>query len=136
LFVLTLGLVIFYSVDNDNKEANEFRYTQDSRRKECKIKKYAKIILEFKKEKIDGKTIIEYETKLSKLNRKTLIIKDFKEYIKKKSKINNKLYKLNGYINRKKNKQKLINNFRKIFGKSEETIVIFWGFWTKTTYEV
>ena len=76
---------ILYCVDSDNKNANEFRYTQDSRRKECKIKKYAKIILEFKKEKIDGKTVIEYETELSKLNRKTLIVKDFKEYIKKKS---------------------------------------------------
>jgi len=130
---------ILYCVDNDNKDVNEFRYTQDSRRKECKIKKYAKIILEFKKEKIDGKTVIEYETELSKLNRKTLIIKDFKEYIKKKSEINNKLYKfyekyifrklkLNGYINRKKNEQKLINNFKKIFGKPEETIVIFGDF--------
>lgn len=130
---------ILYCVDNDNKDANEFRYTQDSRRKECKIKKYAKIILEFKKEKIDGKTIIEYETELSKLNRKTLLIKDFKEYIKNKSEINNKLYKfyekyifrklkLNGYMNRKKNEQKLINNFRKIFGKPEETIVIFGDF--------
>jgi len=130
---------ILYCVDNDTKNANEFRYTQDSRRKECKIKKYAKIILEFKKEKIDGKTVIEYETELSKLNRKTLIIKDFKEYIKKKSEINNKLYKfyekyifrklkLNGYMNRKKNEQKLINNFKKIFGKSEETIIIF-GDW-------
>ena len=39
---------MIYCVDNDNKDANEFRYTQDSRRKECKIKKYAKIILEFK----------------------------------------------------------------------------------------
>ena len=130
---------ILYCVDNDNKDANEFRYTQDSRRKECKIKKYNKIILEFKKEKIDGKTVIEYETELSKLNRKTLIIKDFKEYIKKKSEINNKLYKfyekyifrklkLNGYMNRKKNEQKLINNFKKIFGKPEETIVIFGDF--------
>ncbi len=77
---------ILYCVDNDNKEANEFRYTQDSKRKECKIKKYAKIILEFKKEKIDDKTIIEYETELSKLNRKTLIIKDFKDYIEKRNK--------------------------------------------------
>jgi len=130
---------ILYCVDNDNKDANKFRYTQDSRRKECKIKKYAKIILEFKKEKIDGKTVIEYETELSKLNRKTLIIKDFKEYIKKKSEINNKLYKfyekyifrklkLNGFMNRKKNEQKLINNFKKIFGKPEETIVIFGDF--------
>ena len=130
---------ILYCVDDDSKEANEFRYTQDSRRKECKIKKYAKIILEFKKEKVDGKTIIEYETELSKLNRKTLTIKDFKEYIKKKSEINNKLYKfyekyifrklkLNGYMNRKKNEQKLMNNFKKIFGKPEETIIIF-GDW-------
>jgi len=61
------------------------------------------------------------------------------KYIKKKSEINNKLYKfyekyifrklkLNGYINRKKNEQKLINNFKKIFGKPEETIVIFGDF--------
>jgi len=125
---------IIYCVDNDTKDAKEFRYTQDSRRKECKIKKYAKIILESKKEKIDGKTIIEYETELAKLNRKTLIIKDFKEYIKKKSEINNKLYKfyekylfrklkLNGYVNRKKHEQKLINNFRKIFGKPEDVII-------------
>ena len=128
---------ILYCVDNDNKKANEFRYTQDSRRKECKIKKYAKIILEFKKEKVDENTITtitEYETELSKLNRKTLIINDFKEYIKKKSEINNKLYtfyekyifrklKLNGYINRKKNEQKMINNFKKIFGKPEEVII-------------
>lgn len=125
---------ILYCVDDDNKNANEFRYTQDSRRKECKIKKYAKIILEFKKEKVDGKTIIEYETELSKLNRKTLIIKDFKDYIKKKSEINNKLYKfyekyilrklkLNGYINKKKHEQKMINNFKKIFGNPEDVII-------------
>jgi hypothetical protein len=125
---------LIYCVDNDNKEANEFRYTQDSRRKECKIKKYAKMILEFKKEKIDGKTVIEYETELSKLNRKTLIIKDLKEYIQKKSEFNNKLYKfyekyifrklkLNGYINKKKHEQKMINNFNKIFGKPEEVII-------------
>jgi hypothetical protein len=125
---------LIYCVDDDSKEANEFRYTQDSRRKECKIKKYAKIILEFKKEKIDGKTVIEYETELSKLNRKTLTIKDFKEYIKNKSEINNKLYKFyekyifrklksNGYINRKKHEHKMINNFKKIFGKPEDVII-------------
>ncbi len=127
-------LDLIYCVDDDSKDANEFRYTQDSRRKECKIKKYAKIILEFKKEKIDGKTVIEYETELSKLNRKTLTIKDFKDYIQKKSEINNKLYafyekyifrklKLNGYINRKKHEQKMINNFKKIFGKPEDVII-------------
>ena len=44
-------------------------------------------ILWKKKEKLDGKIIIKYETELSKLNRKTLIIKDFKEYIKRKVKL-------------------------------------------------
>ncbi len=43
LFVLTQEKSdILYCVDNYNKDANKFRYTQDSRRKECKIKKYAK----------------------------------------------------------------------------------------------
>ena len=78
---------------------------------------------------------INYETELSKLNRKTLIIKDFKEYIKKKREINNKLYnfyekyifrklKLNRFINTQKSENKMINNFRNKFGKPEETIFI------------
>ena len=49
-------------LDEDNKEANTFRYSQDQRRKETKKKKYAKIQLGLKKEKIQGKTIIEWET--------------------------------------------------------------------------
>ena len=129
---------ILNCIDNDIN-GNQFRYTQDSRRKECKIKKYAKIILELKKEKIDNKTIIEHETELSKFNRKTLIIKEFKEYIKKKSEINSKLYKfyekyifrklkLNGYINRMKHEQKLIKNFKKIFGNSNDVIICIGDF--------
>ena len=125
---------IIFCVDNDNKDANEFRYTQDSRRKECKIKKYSKIILELKKEKIDGKTIIEYETEISKFNKKTLDIKEFKKYIQKKCEINYKLFKfyekyifrklkLNGYINKKNNEQKMISNFKKIFGKPEDVVI-------------
>lgn len=134
---------LLYCVDSDDKNANEFRYTQDSRRKECKIKKYAKIILEFKKEKIGNKTITQYETELSKLNRKTLDIKEFKKYIKKKCDINHKLFKfyekyifrklkLNGYLNRKKNEQKMINNFKKIFGKPDNTIICIGDFEQKT----
>jgi hypothetical protein len=91
------------------------------------------------------KLVIEYETELSKLNRKTLIIKDFKEYIKKKSEINNKLYKfyekyifrklkLNGYMNRKKHEQKMINNFKKIYGKPEEVIITI-GDWEQKNNE-
>jgi hypothetical protein len=42
--------------------------------------------LELKQEKINGKIIIEWETELSKLNRKSLNITKFKEYIKKRVK--------------------------------------------------
>lgn len=125
---------ILYCVDEDNEDANEYRYTQNSRRKETKSKKYTKIILELKKEKINNKTIIECETELSKLNKKTLDINEFKKYIQKKCEINNKLFrfyekfifrklKLNGYINRKKHEHKMITNFKKIFGTPDKTIV-------------
>ena len=42
---------------------------------------------------MQGKTIVEWETELSKLNRKSLTITKFKEYIKKKSEINGMLFK-------------------------------------------
>ena len=127
---------LIYCVDNSNKEANTFRYSQDQRRKETKKKKYSKIQLELKKEKIHGKTIIEWETELSKLNRKSLTITKFKEYIQKKSEINGILFKfyekyifrklrLQGYRNTKKSEQKMLNNFKRIFGNEKEVVVCF-----------
>ena len=127
---------LIYCVDNDNKEANKFRYSQDQRRKETKKKKYSKIQLELKKEKIYGKTIIEWETELSKLNRKSLTISKFKEYIQKKSEINGMLFKfyekyifrklrLQSYRNTKKSEQKMLNNFKRIFGNEKEVVVCF-----------
>jgi len=74
---------IIYCIDGCCKDANKFRYTQDSRRKETKCKKYNKLILDFKKERIDGKTITEYETELSQYNKKSLDINKYKKYIKK-----------------------------------------------------
>jgi len=128
-----------YCINKDSKEAEELRYTQNSRRKECKIKKYKKIQLKFKQEKIEGKTVIEWETELSKFNKKTLNVEEFKKYIQKKDEINNKLFKfyenyifrklkLNGYINRKKHEQKYINNFKKIFGTPEEVVICIGNF--------
>jgi transposase len=127
---------LIYCVDADNKEANKFRYSQDQRRKETKKKKYSKIQLELKKEKINGKTIIEWETELSKLNKKSLTLSKFKEYIQKKSEINNMLFnfyekyifrklRLQSYRNTKKSEQKMINNFKRIFGNEKEVVVCF-----------
>ncbi len=49
---------LIYCVDNASKDANVFRYSQDQRRKETKMKKYNNIILGMKTNKIEGKTII------------------------------------------------------------------------------
>jgi hypothetical protein len=130
---------LIYCIDGDTKEAAKFRYCQNQRRKECKIKKYHKIILKEKDNKIQGKTIIEWETEISKYNRKTLDFNKFKEYIQKKNQINKiimdfyqktifRKLKLNGYINGKRNEQKLINNFKKIFGNPEKVVIGFGDF--------
>ena len=130
---------LLYCIDNNTKERNFFRYTQNQRRKETKEKKYKKIILDCKNEKINDKTIIQLETEVSKFNRKTLNIDEYKKYIKKKNEVNSLLFKfyekrifrklkLNGYWNRLKSEQRMINRFKKIFGKPEDTIVCFGDF--------
>ncbi len=43
---------LIYCVNGDNKEANTFRYSQEQRRKETKIKKYNKLIIKEKESKI------------------------------------------------------------------------------------
>ena len=127
---------LIYCVDADNKEANTFRYSQDQRRKETKKKKYAKIQLELKQEKIHGKPIIEWETELSKMNKKTLDITKFKAYIQKKSEINGRLIafyekyifrklRLQSYRNTKTSEQRMLNNFKRIFGNEKDVVVCF-----------
>ncbi len=113
----------------------QFRYTQDQRRKETKVKKYQNILLINKNStKIAGKTIVEWETELSNYNRKTLNFTEFKKYLTKKNQVNyllmnfyqNYLYrklKLNKYSNRYRTEDKMINNFIKKFGKPDEVVI-------------
>ena len=127
---------LIFCVDGSDTNANEYRYSQDRRRKETKSKKYGKILLEQKQTKIHDKTIIEYETELCKYNRKTLDILKFKEYCKAKNEMNFNIFKfyekelfrklkLNGYCNRLKSEHKLIHQFKKIYGNEKETIICF-----------
>ena len=115
---------LIYCVDNASKDANAFRYSQDQRRTETKMKKYNNIILAMKTNKIDGKIIIEYETELSHYNRKSLQITKYKEYLREKNRINQILFqfyrkelfrklKFGKYINIKRNDQKMVRNFKK-----------------------
>jgi transposase len=125
---------LIYCTDGCSKESKTFRYSQDQRRKETKSKKYMNIILRMKHHKIQGKTVYEYETELSKYNHKTLDVKKFKEYLTVKNRVNhqitpfyqNQLFrklKLNNYINTKKSEQKMISNFKKVFGNPEDVII-------------
>ena len=125
---------LIYCVDGASKEANHFRYSQNQRRKETKMKKYNNIILAMKTNRINSKTIIEYETELSSYNRKTLHIDKFKQYLQAKNRINfilfgfyqNELFrklKFGRYINTKRNEQKMVNNFKKMFGNPEDVVI-------------
>jgi len=125
---------LIYCVDDASKDANVFRYSQNQRRKETKMKKYTNIILAMKTNKIEGKTIIEYETELSHFNRKSLQITKYKEYIREKNRINHILFcfyrkelfrklKFGKYINIKRNEQKLISNFKKEYGDADNVVI-------------
>jgi hypothetical protein len=125
---------LIYCVDGSTKDATVFRYSQDQRRKETKTKKYNNIILAMKTNKINNKSIIDYETELSHYNKKTLDIIKFKEYIQEKNRINHILFgfykkelfrklKFGRYINTKRNEQKMINEFKKTFGSYEDTVI-------------
>jgi hypothetical protein len=87
-----------------------------------------------KHNKIQEKTIVEYETELSHYNKKTLNITKFKEYLQVKNRINHILFgfyrkelfrklKFSSYINTKRNEQKMINKFKEIFGKPEDVVI-------------
>jgi hypothetical protein len=125
---------LIYCVDGATKDANVFRYSQDQRRKETKMKKYNNIILAMKTKLINGKTIIEYETELSHFNRKSLQITKYKEYLYEKNRINNILFgfyrkelfrklKFGKYINVKRNEQKMLRNFKEMYGNPNEVII-------------
>jgi hypothetical protein len=125
---------LIYCVDDASKDANVFRYSQNQRRKETKMKKYNNIILAMKTNKIKGKPIIEYETELSHFNRKSLQITKYKEYLREKNRINHILFqfykkelfrklKFGKYINIKRNEQKMISNFKKAYGDADNVVI-------------
>jgi transposase len=130
---------LIYCVDDASKNANVFRYSQNQRRKETKMKKYNNIILAMKTNKIQGKSVIDYETELSLYNRKTLCMNKFKTYIAEKNRINHILFdfyskhlfrklKFGKHINIKRNEQKMMSNFKKMYG-NPENVVICIGDW-------
>jgi hypothetical protein len=132
--------LIYCGSKDDNDNLQTFRYTQNQRRIETRVKKYSKIIDDLNKQTvIDNNNVKELETDLSSYNKKTCNFESFKDYIKVKNKLNyllfkhyeNRLFrkfKLNRYINTQKSESKMIINFKKKFGKPENVICVMGDF--------
>lgn len=124
---------LMYCMD---KNGTKFRYTQNQRRLESRNKKYMKIVEKINTEtKINGKTIKQIESELSKYNSKTCDFNEFIDYLKIKNKINRILFeqyqkkiyrklKWNRFINTQKSESKMLNNFEKRYGGPKLTNVI------------
>ena len=132
--------LIYCGSRDENGILQTFRYTQNQRRLETRVKKYNKMLDQFNKQTtIQGQNVKEIETILSHYNKKTCNYNNFKDYITQKNKLNyllyshydNKLFrklKLNIYINTQKSESKMIKNFKKKFGNPENTICVMGDF--------
>jgi hypothetical protein len=132
--------LIYCGSYNNKNELETFRYTQNQRRLEIRMKKYSKIKNKLNKETIiNEKSVKELETTLSSLNSKTCNFEKFKIYCLEKNKVNYQLYshyeqnifrklKLNIFINTQKSENKMIKNFEKKYGKPNETVFVMGDF--------
>jgi len=132
--------LIYCGSKNENGNLETFRYTQNQRRLETRVKKYSKIMDEVSKEtKINNMNIKEIETVLSNFCSHTNNYNKFKEYITQKNKTNLILFnhyeqsfyrkfKLNRYINTQKSESKMIHNFEEKFGSSKEVMFVMGDF--------
>ncbi len=139
--------LIYCGYKDENDNLITFRYTQNQRRLETRMKKYSKIKDKLNKETIiNEKSVKELETILSKLNSKTCDYNKFKTYCIEKNKLNYQLYshyeqrcfrkfKLNAFTNTQKSENKMIQNFQNKYGKPEETIFVM-GDYDKGDYHM
>jgi transposase len=132
-------LDLLYASSGEGKD-EQFRYTQNQRRYETKAKKHRRVRRKKAMKVIDGKTVQEWETELSKFNRKTLDVGKFKEYLVKKNEVNSKLLphyeelayrkmKWGAKVNRRRSEDRMVNRFKAKFGCPEK-VVLCWGDWS------
>ena len=139
--------LIYCGAKDENGKLQTFRYTQNQRRLETRLKKYNKLTDKISKETIiEDQTIKEIETELSVLNSKSSNYNNFMNYCIEKNNINYKLYhhyeqrlfrklKLNRFTNTQKSELKMVNNFSKKFGSPENTIFVM-GDYDKGNYHM
>lgn len=128
--------LIYCGWKDENDKLITFRYTQNQRRIETRMKKYQKIRNTINAQTtIEDKTIQELETTLSSKNCKVCSYEKFKEYCIVKNSLNIKLYthyeqrvfrklKFNTFINTQKSESKMIHNFKNKYGTPDETVFV------------
>ena len=129
---------LIYCSTGTRETFETFRYTQNQRRKETRVKKYKKIL---QKEKKDFPETHEFEKLLSETNSKTIDFQKFREYIRLKSIVNLKLkefyereiwrkFRLSVFVKTKISESRMIENFKKKFGEAKDVVVAF-GDWSQ-----
>ena len=131
-----LADLIYCGSKNSDGKLETFRYTQNQRRLESRMKKYSKFMDTKNKETIiNDKTVKQLETELSEYNSKTNDYDKFKKYVSEKNKLNITLFahyeqklfrkfKLNRFINIQKSESKLIKNFENKYGIPKDIIFV------------
>ena len=125
---------LLYCVNSDQRDQTKFRYSQDMRRKETKLKKYRNLLQTKKQELVDGKKVVDWETDMSAYNKKTLNFEAFKTYIKHKNALNLKLapfynrylfrkLKLGSYSRRQITEARMLRRFELLFGAPEQVVI-------------
>jgi hypothetical protein len=130
---------LIYCSSGEGKD-DWFRYTQNQKRDETGEKKHRRARSRMASLLVDDKTVTEWETELSLLNRKALTVEASKAYFTKKNEINAKLFphyeklayrvlKFRAFVNRRRSEDRMVNRFRAKFGSKDE-VVLGWGDWS------
>jgi hypothetical protein len=125
---------LLYCVDSDQRDQTKFRYSQDTRRKETKFKKYRNLLQSMKRDMVNGRRVVEWEADLSAYNKKTLDFEAFKVYLQHKNALNVRLapfynkylfrkLKLGSYSRRQITEARMLKRFELLFGSSEQAVV-------------
>ncbi|RLN91530.1 hypothetical protein BBJ28_00015050, partial [Nothophytophthora sp. Chile5] len=86
----------------DQRDQTKFRYSQDTRRKETKFKKYTNLLQSTERDAVDGRRVVEWEADMSAYSKKTLNFEAFKLHLQHKNALNVRLAPLyNKYLSRK-----------------------------------
>ncbi|HLX54296.1 MAG TPA: hypothetical protein VKR58_10160, partial [Aquella sp.] len=142
-----MGDLIYCGAKGSDDKLQTFRYTQNQRRSETKVKKYAKIVRDKKiNTKICNQPVQVLEDNISQFNGKSCRFDDFSNYVFIKNEMNDILYqyyrdelfrklKFNIFTNTQRSESNMINHFIDAFGDPKD-IIFTMGDYDKGSYNM